>query len=261
MPRKGRPSIRLLVVQNDEDKPLGRIAEALAAEGAEFDVRMPSSDLPAVAAYDGLIVLAGLADPDDDDPAVRRARAAITEALGRAAPVLGICLGGQLLAQVLGGTTYRCREELGYHEVEATEAARDDPLLRDAPQRFTTFHAHVYAFRPPPGAVVLLSNDVCVQACRIGERAWAFQCHPEPTISWVEALARGVRGRTDEVDPRTAAFFRGAGIDPDALEADVRRADETAQRLALGIAHGFAGQCRATLASRTPRRTSSSPLV
>jgi GMP synthase-like glutamine amidotransferase len=237
-------TVRILVVQHDWDKPLGRVGAGLEAARAELDVRMADDELPDPAGYDGLVVLPGLANPDDEDPAVHRARRSIEQALGAGAPVLGICLGGQLLAQALGGATYRCRDERGYHEVAATGAARRDPLLRDAPARFTTFHAHAYAFRPPSGADVLLENDVCVQACRLDE-AWALQFHPEVGVEWVDALARGVRGAPDGVDPRTAAFFRASGVDPAELEAQARRAAPTAHRVAAGIAAGFAERCRA----------------
>jgi GMP synthase-like glutamine amidotransferase len=242
-------SVRLLVVQNDPDKPLGRIAIALVAEGARLDVQMSTRELPTLGGYDGLVVLPGLANPDDDDPALPRARAAITEALELDAPVLGICLGGQLLAQILGGATYRSRHELGYHEVVATDAAGADLLLCDAPRRFTTFHAHTYAFRPPPSAAILLENDVCVQACRHGN-TWAFQCHPEVTREWVDALGRGIRGQPSEVDPRTAAFFREARVDPNRLESDARQADDTADALAHGIARGFLECCKSADANR-----------
>jgi GMP synthase-like glutamine amidotransferase len=234
----------MLVVQNDWDKPLGRVGEALEAEGAVLDLRSSGEELPDPAEYDGLIVLPGLADPDDDDLTVRRARRAIELALGGAVPVLGLCLGGQLVAQALGGETYRCRDELGFHEVEATGAAASDPLLRDAPARFTTFHAHAYAFMPPDGADVLLENEVCVQACRLGE-AWAFQFHPEVGEDWIGALARGILGRLDAIDSRTAAFFRDAGIDPGHLEAEATRAAPVAHRVATGLAAGFAARCRA----------------
>ena len=177
--------VRLLVVQHDRDKPLGRIGDELVAAGAELEVRMAGGELPSAGSYDGLAVLPGLANPDDDDPALDRARGAIETALDAGVPVLGLCLGGQLLVQVLGGTTYRSDDELGFHEVRATPAAAEDPLLGPAPARFRTFHAHAYAFAPPPGAQVLLENDVCVQACRLGE-TWAFQCHPEPTIAWID---------------------------------------------------------------------------
>jgi GMP synthase (glutamine-hydrolysing) len=231
-------ALRLLVVQNDWDKPLGRIAEALVAEGVELDVRMSSEDLPHPAGYNGLVTLPGLADPHDEDAAVRRVRLATERALEEELPVLGICLGGQLLAQVLGGETYRSREELGFHDVRATEAAAGDPLLAHMPGRFPVFHAHAYAFRPPAAAVTLLENDVCVQACRFGD-AWAFQCHPEPTAEWVAALARGIHGTIDGIDPRTVEFFRSNGVEPEALETGADNAAATARELARGIATGF----------------------
>jgi hypothetical protein len=152
--------------------------------------------------------------------------------------VLGICLGGQLLVQVLGGEIYRSREELGFHDVRATAAAAGDPLLADMPRCFSVFHAHAYAFRPPAGAATLLENDACVQACRLGD-AWAFQCHPEPTLEWVTALARGIRGTVEGIDPRTVEFFRSNGIDPETLEAAARTAETTADALARNIATGF----------------------
>ena len=231
-------ALRVLVVQNDWDKSLGRIAAALLAEGLELDVHMSREDLPDAAGYDGLVTLPGLADPDDDDPSIQRVRMVTERALEKGLPVLGICLGGQLLAQVLGGETYRSREELGFHDVRATIAAADDPLLGEVPGRFPVFHAHTYAFRPPAGSVTLLENDVCVQACRLGD-AWAFQCHPEPTLEWIGALARGIRGRVEGIDPRTVEFFRSNGVDPDVLESDARDAAVAADAVARSIGSGF----------------------
>jgi GMP synthase-like glutamine amidotransferase len=241
-------ALRLLVVQNDWDKSLGRIAEVLVAEGVELDVRMSSEDLPHPAAYDGLVTLPGLADPEDEDAPIRRVRLVTERALEAELPVLGICLGGQLLVQALGGETYRSREELGFHDVRATPAAAGDPLLADMPRRFPVFHAHAYAFRPPAGAVTLLENDVCVQACRLGD-AWAFQCHPEPTLAWVTALARGIDGTVEGIDPRTVGFFRSNGIEPEALEAGARNAAVTAGVLACSIATGFKATMQAARGS------------
>ncbi len=237
-----------MVVQHDEDKPLGRIADALGDEGATLDVYMATADLPDVAGFDGLIVLPGLADPDDDDPPIHRARRAIEDATARAMPVLGLCLGGELLAQVLGGTTQECMPERGYHDVMTTGEAAADPLLAAAPERFSVFHAHVYGFEPPAGATVLLANDVCVQGFRLGE-SWGLQCHPEATVEWVDQLARGIRGEAVDLDPRTVAFFRRGQVDPDALEAGTRQAADIAHRVARGIAAGFAERCRAYAAA------------
>jgi GMP synthase (glutamine-hydrolysing) len=234
--------MRILVVQNDPDKSLGRIADAMSSDPVELDVHMSDAGPPQLQGHDGLVVLPGLADPDDDVPEIHAGRRAIADALALGVPVLGICLGGQLLAQVTGGRTYRSEAERGYREVERTPDATGDPLFAHAPARLSVFHAHQYAFEPPPGATVLLANEVCVQAARI-DGNWAVQCHPETTLEFALGLARRLRGEESIVLERTAAFFRRGGLDPDALEADARAADATARDLAHAIAKGFLARC------------------
>jgi GMP synthase-like glutamine amidotransferase len=238
----------VLVVQNDPDKPLGGIAGPLIDAGVVLDVRSADRDLPSVVGYAGLIVLPGLADPVDDDHAVRRARVAIDDALRSGLPILGLCLGGQLLVQALGGSVYRCRPELGFGDVFASPAASSDPLLRGAPRRFSVFHAHAYAFEPPATAEILLTNDVCVQACRQGE-TWAFQCHPEVSGEWAMALASGIRGKDGGVPANTIDFFARNGVSPERLERDALSADQALRRVAHAIGSGFA----ARLARSPPR--------
>ncbi len=234
--------IRLLVVQNDPDKGFGRVGDALHRIGAVAATHMSSGDLPAVDGYDGVVVLPGLADPGDDEEAVHRGRATIAAALGAGLPVLGICLGGQLLAQVLGGETYRSATEVGYLTVETTDAAVDDPLFGGVPRRFTPFHAHAYAFRSPPGATVLARTAACDQAFRHGE-TWGIQFHPETTISFATGLANGLRGVPGGVDGATVPFFAANGLHPDTLEADAHRLDSEATRVAATIAAGFVARC------------------
>jgi GMP synthase (glutamine-hydrolysing) len=233
----------LLVVQNDPDKPLGRIADGLARSGVDLDVRSPTRVLPSVRRYAGLVVLPGLADPVDESLALRRVRAAIHDALQAQLPILGLCLGGQLLVQSLGGSVYRCRPELGFGDVVASPSASSDPLLLDVPERFSIFHAHAFAFEPPPGAEVLLTNDVCVQACRHGE-TWAFQCHPETSPEWIAALASGMRGQDGGLRAATADFFERNGVSPQQLERDARAAEPALSKIASGIASGFAAALR-----------------
>lgn len=228
----------VLVVQNDADKSLGRIADELAGCDVQLDVRSPDQELPGVGSYQGLIVLPGLADPVDDTLAVRRVRETIDQALAGELPVLGLCLGGQLLVQELGGDVYECGLELGFHDVVTMPAASGDPLLGAAPERFSVFHAHAYAFEPPAEAEILLTNDVCVQACRHGE-AWAVQCHPETPARWVAALAAGIRGENGGLPSATTDFFRLNGLTAEQLEQDARLAEPGMRTVAAGIASGF----------------------
>lgn len=231
----------VLVLQNDPDKPLGGIGDALVGEGVALDVRSPDQNLPAVLGYAGLIVLPGLADPVDEDVAVQRVRQAIHDAVRLERPVLGLCLGGQLLVQALGGRVYPCRPELGFGEVAASPAAFSDPLLGSAPERFSIFHAHAFAFEPPARAEVLLANEVCVQACRQGE-AWAFQCHPEVSREWVARLAAGLRGEDGAVSAGTTDFFARNRMSAKQLIRDARLADPTVSQIARGIGRGFASR-------------------
>jgi GMP synthase (glutamine-hydrolysing) len=234
-------SSSLLVVQNDPDKSLGRLAPGLQSSGAELDVRSPTDELPDASEYDGLIVLPGLANPVDETPAIHRARDAIDQALEAGLPILGLCLGGQLLVQALGGSVHPCQHELGFGDVEALPAAADDPLLAGAPTKFPIFHAHTYAFTPPTDAELLLANDVCVQACRQGE-AWAFQCHPEIADDWVQALAAGLRGRDGKLLEATTGFFESNGVVAEKLEHDAAAAEPAMRALADAISRGFAGR-------------------
>jgi GMP synthase (glutamine-hydrolysing) len=231
----------LLVVQNDPDKSLGRIADALVRTGVQLDVRSPDRALPTVLRYAGLIVLPGLADPVDEDAAVQRVRDTIHEALQADLPILGLCLGGQLLVQALGGSVYPCRPELGFAEVIAAPGASSDPLLGGGPEQFSVFHAHAFAFEPPADAEILLTNDVCVQACRHGG-TWAFQCHPEISPEWVTVLAAGIRGEDGGLRAVTTEFFHRNGVAPEQLERDAKLADPALRKIADGIARGFAAQ-------------------
>jgi GMP synthase (glutamine-hydrolysing) len=230
-----------MVIQNDPDKSLGRLADGLRSAGAQLDVRSPTAELPDVREYDGLIVLPGLANPVDDTVEIRRARDAIERALEAELPILGLCLGGQLLAQALGGTVHRSPPELGFGDVESLPAAAEDPLLAGAPSRFPIFHAHTFAFTPPNDAEVLLVNDVSVQACRLDE-TWAFQCHPEIADDWVQALAAGLRGRDGRLLAATTGFFQSNGVTAEKLEQDAVAAEPAMQALADGISRGFVGR-------------------
>ncbi len=239
-------SVNILVIGFDIDKGLGRLALPLDSAGVRTDVRLADAELPDPTSYDGLIALPGLADPVDETPPVHRARAAIAAAIDARLPVLGLCLGGQLVAEACGGSAYRCVPERGFQVVEATPAAAGDPLLSALPERLAIFQAHGFAFEPPAGATILARNDTCVQAMRHGDRTWAIQCHPEPTLAWVIALAAGIAdpSRVAGVPARTAAFFREAGVDPDELTVAARQADRATEAVAQQMAAGFAGVCR-----------------
>jgi GMP synthase (glutamine-hydrolysing) len=147
----------------------------------------------------------------DRRPYLRTELELLAEALHEGVPVLGICLGSQLLARAAGATVHRARApEIGWREVELCSAAAADRVVGALPRRFVAFQWHSYAFEIPFGAVELARNEVCPQAYRIGECAWGVQFHPEVTE---EILAGWFASY--EVDPDAVAM----GFDPEVATA------------------------------------------
>jgi GMP synthase (glutamine-hydrolysing) len=110
-----------------------------------------------------------------------------------AKPVLGICLGSQLLAAALGAAVGKApRKEIGWYEVTLRPEARSDALFDVLPRRFPAFHWHGDAFTLPEGAVPLAASALTpLQAFRKGERAWGIQFHLETDEQVLEAMLSG----------------------------------------------------------------------
>jgi GMP synthase (glutamine-hydrolysing) len=140
---------------------------------------------------DAVIVLGGAMHPDEDE----RHGWLTTELrwleglLDRGTPLLGICLGSQLVARAAGAEVFRSSEsEVGWFAVERTAAAADDPVAGALPERFDAFEWHHYTHSLPDGAVELARSRLCMQAFRLGN-AWGVQFHPEVRAEQVEAWA------------------------------------------------------------------------
>jgi GMP synthase-like glutamine amidotransferase len=156
-------------------------------------------------------------DEEDRYPWLAAEKRLLQELLDRDTPLLGVCLGAQLVAEAAGAEVRRASEpEIGWYEVEVE--ASDDPVIGPLPDRFTAFGWHSYAFALPPGATALARSPVCLQAFRAGARAWGIQFHAEVTREIVEGWLDGYR-----VDPDAVRI----GLDPDAVRAESeRRIDE-----------------------------------
>jgi GMP synthase (glutamine-hydrolysing) len=192
--------VRALVVQNTPRGGPGRLGTWLDEFGLTPDV---------VRAYDGhalpgtlerhqaIVVLGGGYMPDADDraPWLAPTRALVGEALVTGVPVLGVCLGAQLLAYVAGGTVRaeHGRPEAGSTALTLRAEAADDPLFHGLPAHPKAIEHRVDAITElPPGAHWLAPSERCpIQAFRVGECAWGVQFHPEATAHQVRGWDEG----------------------------------------------------------------------
>ncbi len=188
-------TITCTVIRHVAIEDLGYLGEGLSRDGLRcvyVDGESLASDLPEL---ETLIVLGGPMGAYEVDryPYLAAVIELIRRQLRRQQPVLGICLGAQLLAAAADARVYPGAKgkEIGWAEVELSEAGMDDPLWRGFPHRFTTFHWHGDTFDLPDGGVPLAHTDKYIQSFRIGSHAYGVQFHPEvvPTQleSWIRA--------------------------------------------------------------------------
>lgn len=196
--------MKILTLQNNDISPSGQIGQAIAEAGGTEEVRFPEHGdaLPADASgHDGLLVLGGVQHAADDvaHPHLPAQLAVIRAFAEAGKPVLGICLGSQLLARALGGTVRRHHTpEVGFTAIEATAAAEADPLLRGLAPLPRLMHWHYDTFDLPQGATLLATNAVCPnQAFTAGPGLYGLQFHLEVTAGivegWVGAFAEWTR--------------------------------------------------------------------
>jgi GMP synthase-like glutamine amidotransferase len=177
--------MRVLVFRHVPFEGLGLIEAALAERHIEVDyadLYQAGAALPEIAAYDALIFLGGPMSVNDDLPFLRHEMEFIRRAVAQRQPILGICLGAQLIARAMGATVRRnSAREIGWYDLRFTGAAAGDRLF-DGLSAETVFHWHGETFDLPPGAELLASSELCRnQAFRIGERVYALQFHLEVT--------------------------------------------------------------------------------
>ena len=172
---------RIAVLHNLQRPFLGHAGPALRAAGAALDERFlrDGDPLPAPGDADGILVLGG--EQTAPDPALADQAALLRDATAQGVPVLGVCLGAQLLAHAHGGEVRRlARRHLDWHELRPLPAADGDPVLGSLPPGAAGVHWNEDGFALPPGAAELLRSPAGTgEGFRLGERAWGVQFHPE----------------------------------------------------------------------------------
>lgn len=181
-------AMNILVIQNCPVTPIGVVGDVLAERGASLATLFPhrGEALPvAPHGFDGLVILGGPQHAGDDEawPAFAEMLPLIRRFHDAGKPILGICLGAQLISRAFGGTVWPFGGlEIGYLPVEITEAGRDDPLLAGLAAEQRIMQLHEDSFDLPEGAVLLMSNPTCAnQAMRLGAATYGFQFHLEVT--------------------------------------------------------------------------------
>ncbi|MFF9198226.1 type 1 glutamine amidotransferase [Streptomyces sp. NPDC014779] len=252
--RSAAPSV--LVVQHEDGAGPGLVGERLRAAGLDVRTVHPWRGEPLPVSLDGwagLLVLGGSANCEDDTaaPWLPRVRELIREAVAgpAATPVLGICLGAQIMAHALGGTVVRRPQgpELGTVPLRRLPGVEGDPVLGTVPGGAPAAQWHWDEIGGlPPGAVPLLAGDDCpYQAFRVGPHAWGVQFHPEVLAGTVASWARA-----DE------AQVLAAGLAPEALVGTVRAAEPRLREVWGAVAEAWGAVVRA---ARVPVAAPSGP--
>jgi GMP synthase (glutamine-hydrolysing) len=151
-----------------------------------------SPEDPAVDQAQALVVMGGPMSVNDPLPWLRQEERYLVRAISSGVPVLGVCLGAQLLAKCLGARVYPMgHKEIGWHPVRFTEAGLTDPLLQGLASEETLFHWHGETFELPADCQRLAGSDLCAnQGFRSGSSLYGLQFHPEVTPQIIESWCR-----------------------------------------------------------------------
>jgi GMP synthase (glutamine-hydrolysing) len=202
--------LRILVIDNYPDCPIGLVGQALDEAGAIIDRRHPyaGEQLPVDASqHDGLIILGGPQNAlADDEHAYLKPLCDLSLDFTRIdKAVLGICLGSQLLARAHGGQNIIGRPiEFGWQDVVPLEAGISDPVMHELGAAAPMFHWHNDTVTLPPAATLLASSAMTpVQAWRVGRATYGVQFHFEASTDVVEGWS------TSHFAPAMARYHPG----------------------------------------------------
>ena len=211
---------KLLVFQHVPHELLGTLNPMLKKSGFRIRyvnfARHPDAE-PTLDGYDGLVVLGGPMSVNDTAqlPHLVTEMRMIEEALRRNLPVLGICLGAQLIAKVLGAAVYPNREkEIGWYDVSPTEHAQNDPLLGALAASEKIFQWHGETFDIPRSTRHLAFSSLCAnQAFRYGDNVYGFQFHLEVDTPMIHRWLRVAENRKE-------ISLLGGRIDPESIHRE-----------------------------------------
>ena len=202
---------KILAFRHVAFEHLGRISDSLTSHDLECEyIDLPSGSAPPdIERAAGLIFMGGPMSANDEEPYIWQEIEIIRRAVSFGKPILGVCLGAQLIAKALGARVFpNPVKEIGWYPVHWTDAAAGDPLLHGLSGSDTVFHWHGETFDLPRGAELLASSELCRhQAYRVGTNIYGLQFHlevtPEMIADWLrqDANCGDLREITAPIDP------------------------------------------------------------
>jgi GMP synthase-like glutamine amidotransferase len=194
---------KILIIRNIEIEGPGTFGEFLKKNNAAYEILdVYNYDVEALSALDltaicGVVVLGGPMNVYEEQKYqfLKAEKALIKKAIENGIPTIGICLGAQLIACVLGAQVRRAPiKEIGWYDIAFEESAKKDVLLKGLCPQMKVFQWHEDTFDLPFGAVLLAKNNGINQAFRFGDRVWGFQFHIEVDdrmiLSWFDEYAK-----------------------------------------------------------------------
>lgn len=185
-------SMRAVCLQHVPFEEPGAFATALTNQGVGLDrYLVPNDGLPNDTG-DLLIIMGGPMSVDDPDPWISEETSFIRSALLAGKPVIGVCLGSQLMAKALGATVHPGKAlEIGMTPISLTPEAKQDPVFKTLPDSFGVFEWHGEVFDLPKDCVPLAGSTIApLQAFRYGTRAYGLLFHLEMEQSGIDSLCR-----------------------------------------------------------------------
>jgi len=190
--------MKVIAIQHVPNEPMGLIEDLLKEKGIEYEyIYVYEGEKPEIRDATHIVIMGGPMGVYEEDkyPFLAKEKEMIRFALKQNIPILGICLGAQLIASALGKNVYPYKKELGWFTVKKVE---DDFITKDLPDNLTVFQWHGDTFELPEGAKLLYAGDlVRNQAFRFGN-AIGLQFHLEVTHEIVEDWVKREESLSDE---------------------------------------------------------------
>lgn len=196
--------MNVLIIKHVDIEGLGLIEYCLRQEKVPYQILNLQSGihLPKLDDFTHIVILGGPMNVYEEDryPFLREEDLFIKEAIQRGRPVLGICLGAQLIAKALGAKVFKAPvKEIGWYDVSLTRIGSNDPLFSNFPKTFPVFQWHEDTFEiPKAGKLIATASSIPHQAFRYGENAYGFQFHLEVTEDmiqeWMETYEEEFKG-------------------------------------------------------------------